>query len=574
MIGLNFLIPQPNFPTGEISLSSDWKTNGPASGNLPHLWANSFKPYAQYPVFQTTVRGYDIFFEGMVAGYAPGELPPEWLGFLGNEEPDVEGLQSSIGNASGEFWLVAHRAGKIWVFNDFLGRLPIYYIRKQGWSFIGRSLKTLFEFHNPGPDLQGVQQFLWSGYPLGERTLFEEVERLPGNSILYFSFGQTPVLMQGSTLNFDEEKAQSPLEAAANLGRLFQQACQKIQRGVPKTPLVISLSGGQDSRAAAWCFSKTGGNIHAASFDYPSYENDARIAPLVADRCKIPWQKINIEWLEANEEKLLQMKQGLNYIGMTYILDFYRQLQDLYPGGLVQITGDGGDKALPYLGEGRQQLSADALTERLFRRHAIFPEEEWKRLTGADPHDFREKLWRHLHDYPEKRLNQKSIHFTIYERARKAYFEGEDRGRYYCWSTTPFYELDFFKAAMQAPQVHKKAYKLYRLFQQGLNPELARLPDASGHHLLHPTFIAKKHLQEHLRSGNPMVKQVLKKLNDRFTGKNSASQYEPLPLRDAYLQNSTIGQCLDTQYLKTFWPTASKQHQWYLETLMRVFVAH
>jgi hypothetical protein len=77
-------------------------------------------------------------------------------------------------------------------------------------------------------------------------------------------------------------------------------------------------------------------------------------------------------------------------------------------------------------------------------------------------------------NYPEKTIEGKLAHFKIFERGHNWLFVGEDRSRFFMWSTTPFYSVPFFKASMAIPQRAKRHYLLYKYFLVNLKPALLR----------------------------------------------------------------------------------------------------
>jgi asparagine synthase (glutamine-hydrolysing) len=107
-----------------------------------------------------------------------------------------------------------------------------------------------------------------------------------------------------------------------------------------------------------------------------------------------------------------------------------------------------------------------------------FPLEVVATLTGLERADIVGDLTRHLSSYPEQDCRQKYIHFLICERAFRWHSEGEDRNRCYFWSSTPFYGLEFFAAAMGCPDERKAHYALYREFLLQLSPAAAAIEHA------------------------------------------------------------------------------------------------
>jgi asparagine synthase (glutamine-hydrolysing) len=106
------------------------------------------------------------------------------------------------------------------------------------------------------------------------------------------------------------------------------------------------------------------------------------------------------------------------------------------------------------------------------------PVDQACRLADVDVTDFKEELLAVLRCYPEADAQHKYIHFMIYERAMRWLFEGENHNRCYFWSVTPFYALDFFRAAMSARNDLKRGHRLYAAFLTHLDAGLAAINDA------------------------------------------------------------------------------------------------
>src|SRR5690606_25758410 len=72
------------------------------------------------------------------------------------------------------------------VFNDYLGRLPLYYSIESNRIIISREIKTHLEFNAKiSLDYCGISEYLMLGYALGHKTIFYNIQRLnPGEILL------------------------------------------------------------------------------------------------------------------------------------------------------------------------------------------------------------------------------------------------------------------------------------------------------------------------------------------------------------------------------------------------------
>ncbi len=249
---------------------------------------------------------------------------------------------------------------------------------------------------------------------------------------------------------------------------------------------------------------------------------------------------------------------------MGFIKCYLQQVAALQPGATL-LTGDGGDVILPYFGEARKPASKDALVRLLLRRHAIATPASAAAVAGISTDELAQSIYELLATYPEPGLNDQSAHFAFFERIGKAYFEGEDRNRFFLWCTTPFYDPALVKAAMEIPQSLKRNYRLYYQWLRLLCPEWAALPDAGGGRPGGWYFHGRKWVREHFRSTPPVVKSGLRQLNQWLQpGSNAHVRRElPVPPGLEATCNAAAWQALAQK--------GSHESCLYLETLSKVF---
>lgn len=526
------------------------------------------KPYKDYPINHTIYPGGAFLLEGYIYNVNIKYVNGIIYKFISGEINTIGELNKIVSNWSGEWccWIVKNNT--LYFLNDPLGRLPVYYFENKDYFFAGRHLSILSSLKLLIPNKYGAASFLWSGYIIGNNTLYNDVKRFPGNSHFHIDLHNSEIkITQGAHINFDNRSEATLSNQVNTLKELFFKSCAQIA-ATTKMPINISLSGGQDSRAAAVGFSKSSKqNLYASSFVKQGSEKDALIAEKIATALNIPFQKYHINNVESDMQELLHQKMGMNYIGMSFIINFYKQLLKHYSQS-IYVTGDGGDKALPYLGENRKTgLSLDKLILLLSKRHAITPIDKVASIMGLNPDDILQMIYKVVSHYPEQKINNKSIHFAIYERAFQCYSEGEDRSRFYFWATTPFYDLDFFKSAMLVPDRYKKHYYLYRLFQNQLSKKIADIPDANGYSINSYQFKLYKTVQESFRSTSPVLKNLMRRLGGKSLEINNASVTEKENLIYLLLHSKELSSIFNTDYYKTFLSQSNQEQYKYLRTL-------
>jgi len=445
--------------------------------------------YAQYPVEIYDSDGYLFIIEGRlhnIFGKQPLDTLRELVDNLLPAEPGAcPPVRRWLLEHDGEFnLLIRDKSLGRWAFvNDMLGRLPVYFYQHSRGSCLSRELRFITRlFELTEFDRRATAEYLLFGYPLGRRTLLENIRRLPGGTLLQWR-DNDPVAARHTYGPFDFSRKRSVAgvtEAAGELADLFVQAGGS--QANQKQAAIISLSGGLDSRAVAAGLVRAGRTFKALTFENAggTFGADSIRAREVAERLNLDWDLFRLPPVTGNDlRRIIRMKGGMNYVASASALPFMAQIEKRHGRDLVYFSGDGGDKLLPDLRPGRRPRSVMHLAEYVIDRHALLPTEFVACLTGVPEEEILAGIVARLHAYPESTTEQKYVHFMIYERAMKWLFEGEDCNRCHFWTATPFYSLPFFMAAMSLPDELKTRHLLYREFLVALSREAAAIPDAS-----------------------------------------------------------------------------------------------
>ncbi len=487
--------------------------------------------YNQYPVELYEHHEYYILIEGYIYDKRDkGSLSEELVNMcdviLGQDDPFFNQVKQWILNNDGDYIILvlSKKTNRFIFINDALGRLPVYYKSTEGQVIISREIGFVLEFEKPLTDPQGINQYLLTGYPWGKRTLFRDVNYLPPGGIAFVDKNKMVRIRQLVDYNFDDRiEVDSPDTAAKNLVYLFHEAL-KSRTAVSDTNL-LSLSGGLDSRAILASARQLDVDIRNATYlDYKKEViEDVRIAKELSKKCRAPLDIIKLKPpLTRHYNDLLNFKQGLNYLGMSFILPFFESVQK---NGMHYITGDGGDKVLPDIRPLERIHSHEKLLDYILKTQSIFKMGDVARLTGTNEEDLKEDLFQHLRTYPEQNLENKYIHFQITERAMKWLFEGEDRNRYYFWSSTPFYALPFFDYAVKLPVDFKKDFMLFRKFLYEISPDLVNIENANWGIALSDERFSRFLRSRRIRSKIPVS---LKTFVKKFKRKKPYSRKDPI----------------------------------------------
>lgn len=452
-----------------------------------------FTKYPEYPLISFDNGDYFICLEGKLYGKDETQTKKE-LSALARQvdsNPHLknknksEWLSKWLLNTDGEFVIIiiSTHSSQTTIISDALGRLPLYYYWNGGKFILSRNYRFIPN-HIPSTsmDRMALAQYLIFGYPLGQRTLHHSIFRLLPSAFITIDENKGKIdIKYVHHFNLERKLHQSKdkIKMTKDLTELFCEAC--VQRTFQSEKNILSLSGGLDSKSVAAGFHKMNIPYYGATYlDHTqTILSEVKAAQHLAQILNMKWKFFQLEAPRGKEvHEILTAKNGLNSLGMSFILPFFSELTAAFGTRVNHFTGDGGDKILPDLRPFHKIKNMRELTDYTIRSDQIFSLEKVSKLLRLEKDRIYEEISEQLERYPEKDFSSKYIHFLIYERAFKWLFEGEDRNRFYFWSSSPFYSIKLFQYAMNCPNNLKKNYKLYRLFLKTLSPQAASLPNS------------------------------------------------------------------------------------------------
>jgi asparagine synthase (glutamine-hydrolysing) len=399
--------------------------------------------------------------------------------------PAIAGL---VRETDGEFVAVlAGNDDRCLVFTDALGRLPLYVFERPDGVVISREAKSIAAIAGDWAlDALGVAHTLWLGYPLGERTLFRGIRRAPAG-FLFDSRLQGDRLVSSISSTFDytcDPRSENPglADVAVELADMFVGATRDRAAVAGDAAVVVSLSGGNDSRSVLAGVARAAPNAVAATFRRQSggaSAADAAVAGRLAAVFGVPWHLLELPPPSpVVEDRLIWIKDGLNHVGMAFILPYLEGIAARWGDRSVLLTGDGGDKVLPDLRPSRRLRSLDDVVLGILDEAEQAPAAVVEQAVGLPLGSLVADLRSRLEAYPESSLGGRAIRFQIAERGAKWLYEGEDRGRSFAWQTSPFYARPLFEAGIAIPPHLKQDLRLYAAFQRQLDERLLSIGHA------------------------------------------------------------------------------------------------
>lgn len=410
-----------------------------------------------YPLIEHTLDGrYLVRLEGVIYGESPESIRVELrelCRFM--EEPArlEERIVERVRSWDGEYLVVLYDTllHRLVVFNDSLGRLPTYY-RTQGRNLLlAREVKYIVPFMGTlSFDRAGLMQYLLFGSALGSSTLIEGVYSLPAGAILSFAPGAPLDLREhGLFLRPTGRAARTRASIASSLAESFLHGIKTRATALTNCAAVVSLSGGLDSRAVLAGLCRLGNVPRAVTMPGP----EAGPARSVAVRFGA-----ELDVLAAVDDggiedytRYVAFKDGLDcHPGLPRLHRFMEELLKAVGPSVAYFTGIMGGEITRHYNVTSGLPSTEAVAEHLLRTKAYYKysSERVGELMGMAQDEMLGRLMSLLEGFAPEDPAGKYLAFR-HEFYRRYTGEAEDRNRYYCWSLTPFYSLDFYRQAMQ-----------------------------------------------------------------------------------------------------------------------------
>lgn len=211
--------------------------------------------YEEYPIEIVDDESSIILIEGMIYNMDDEqikELLHEIVDSISNKEGFEEKIRKFQFIADGEFIIVIYDKNKngFCLFNDSLGRLPLYWYEDDNLIIISREIKFIYPYLKKIKfEKKSLVEYLLFGFVLGERTLIKRITRLMPSSFIFCNADSS----FNGRLNYPVFLAKHPIlnkgeDYSANFKRYFLLGLESRVNKLRSRKQIISLSGGLDSR--------------------------------------------------------------------------------------------------------------------------------------------------------------------------------------------------------------------------------------------------------------------------------------------------------------------------------------
>ena len=325
------------------------------------------------------------------------------------------------------------------------------------------------------------------------------------------------------------------------------------------TRIVVSLSGGRDSRAVCSGLVRSGAKVSTRTFfssRSDSVSKEVKIASDVAATYGLDWGVVDVSQIPmADVLRLLRSQNGLNDLGLSHLVTFVRLLMQEFNIPITYTTGDTG-----LLIRGVQPSfpigDLSGMVKYVINRDGrVFPKEA-ANLLGLSTNDLLERMRTDLELFPEKESAHLYNHFNFNTEGFRWIYEGMDRSRSLTSLMTPLEGTLLNDYLVRVPLEQRGGFKLYSVFLRRLSDRNIGLKALSGPQAdgdmknrlkyqvrkltgflpIQVKRIIKKHLLRDWPNPYPPEAMTRILLSDMFAGCPSLGEYFDLSVAKKFLE--------------------------------------
>jgi len=449
-----------------------------------------FNPGSQ-PIFNED-KSLCIFMDGKIYDYDEELLKLKAKGHKFSYCNDLEfclHLYEEVGEdfvkkLNGSFVIVIcdFKEEKLLLANDRYGLRPHYYTLNGGKLLFAPEVKAILQDKDFKKELkhETVADFFAFGEILGNKTFFNGIEVLPPASILTYERGEIS-MKQYWKFNYDPDYSKTEDEFVDELVKTFKRAIDI--RTKDKYRYGVSLSGGLDSRSIVAAIEKNKRKDVLAFTFGPLDCDEVKVAKKVADITGMMHKIIEItpEMIIDNGENEVYLSDGLDYIGVSYILPLHRLIKSNIDAVFTGFALDTSLSSMYLTKEILNTKSDKELFNILHEKMTVFSDKELRKL-------FVDEYYSKIRAYPlssfkkafdevkDGRPGNKSNLFGFLNHARRWTLMGHVLMRSAVEDLTPALDNEFINITRTIPPELRLNHSIYRKFLKKLSPELAKIP--------------------------------------------------------------------------------------------------
>jgi asparagine synthase (glutamine-hydrolysing) len=370
---------------------------------------------------------------------------------------------------------------KLLLFNDGYGLRPHYYAINNGKLLFAPEVKAILQDKDFKKELndETVADFFAFGEILGNKTFFKGIEVLPPASILTYEKGEISIKKYWD-FNYKPDYSKTEDEFVDELVKAFKKAV-KI-RMEDNYRYGVSLSGGLDSRSIVATIEKNKRKDVLAFTFGPLDCDEVKIAKKVSNKAGTKHKILEItpEMIIDNAENEVYLSDGLDYIGVSFILPIHRLIKSNIDAVFTGFALDTSLSSMYLTKEILNTKSDRELFNILHEKMTVFSDRELNKL-------FVDEYYSKIRAYPlssfkkafdevkDDHPGNKSNLLGFLNHARRWTLMGHVLMRYAVEDLNPALDNEFINITRTIPPELRLNHRIYRKFLKKLSPELARI---------------------------------------------------------------------------------------------------
>ena len=444
--------------------------------------------YKGYPFEKWEDEKYFILFEGMIYNFSETkiELSLKQIAEQFCSSLDfANNIKNFVENSDGDYIVQIYDKynHRYILFNDYLGRLPIYFFSNRDLILISREIKFILQFI---PSIRfnkkGIVENLMFEYTLGDKTIFDGIIRLnPCEYILceekhYYIFrrGETTQFNFKLEKNHYKNRRQSIQDLVSEFLNSTENRINKLKE--KKYKIISDLSGGYDSRTLIGGLSKYDNNIKYYTFEY--IQDESEVALRLFKTLNSPGNYIKINFKNEvdfqNISELVYKTDGLvNYYTTAICYNDIKQLRVNYTSGEIGHFAGVGGEFIRHPEKKKCFSLVNGIKSNVYSRLSF---KEACLMVNLDSKEYINHLKDYLNSYKESKKSDILKHFYYEYNRNLLVVGGEERERIFHWFLQPLYSKRFIEIFLHQIPLKWINFKYFIDFMKVIDSRLLKIP--------------------------------------------------------------------------------------------------
>ena len=366
-------------------------------------------------------------------------------------------------------------------FNDYLGRIPLYFSHDEETTIISRDIKTILEYSSSIIlRKSSIVDFITLGYLLGNKSFFEGVYKLFPSQIIEVKKSNESSLRIFYSNECNFILADPFTSKNKSLVELKETFIESVKNRVTflqerKVKMICDLSGGFDSRTILGGLSKFSNELTYYNFQY--IRDESPWARAIFDKFEEPGKFDKLSFNNAIDyaslNNLIYKTDGLVNFYSTAIC--YSDLKYLF-GINPEITARFGGLAGEFIRHPLKNYYKSIYWGIENGLYSSTKPEFGCKIINLSYQNYKEETISYLGSYKEKSVNDKLKHFYNEYYQNMVGGAAEDRERIHFWSMHPLWSKDFMRLINNRIPLNWTGFSFYTEFMRQINPVLLEVP--------------------------------------------------------------------------------------------------